>query len=63
SCLQKEFGRSDRILVDEATQEIKGRPGIYAGGDIVRGAGTVVQAVADGRRAALAIHNQLKKSG
>ena len=61
SYLQKEFGRSDRILVEEATQEIIGRPGIYAGGDIVRGAGTVVQAVADGRRAAMAIHANLKK--
>ncbi|MCX5858833.1 MAG: FAD-dependent oxidoreductase, partial [Proteobacteria bacterium] len=61
SYLQKELGRSDLILVDETTQEVKDHPGIYAGGDIVRGAGTVVQAVADGRRAAMAIHANLKK--
>jgi phytoene dehydrogenase-like protein len=57
--LKEEFGGSGRLEVDEATQEVKGRPGVYAGGDIVRGAGTVVQAVADGRRAARAIALQL----
>jgi len=34
---------------------------IYAGGDIVRGFGTVVQAVGDGRRAALAISKYLRR--
>lgn len=33
--------------------------GVYAGGDIVRGAATVVAAVGDGKRAAEAIHQQL----
>lgn len=32
---------------------------VYAGGDVVRGAGTVVQAVGDGARAAAAIHELL----
>ncbi len=36
-------------------------PRIFAGGDISRGAGTVVEAVADGKRAAEAIHNLLKE--
>jgi len=35
--------------------QVAGRPGVFAGGDIVRGAGTVVEAVGDGRRAAMAI--------
>ncbi|UCD83697.1 MAG: FAD-dependent oxidoreductase, partial [Deltaproteobacteria bacterium] len=60
SYLEKEFGRRDLIEVDEGTMRVKGRPGLYAGGDIVRGAGTVVQAVADGRRAARAIDAQIK---
>jgi NADPH-dependent glutamate synthase beta subunit-like oxidoreductase len=35
---------------------------IFAGGDVVRGAGTVVQAVGDGTRAATAIHELLSGS-
>ncbi|MBT3218441.1 MAG: FAD-dependent oxidoreductase [Proteobacteria bacterium] len=35
--------------------------GVYAGGDIVRGAGTVVAAVGDGKKAAQAIHNYLSQ--
>ena len=35
------------------------QPRIFAGGDIVRGAGTVVEAVGDGKRAADAIHQLL----
>jgi glutamate synthase (NADPH/NADH) small chain len=31
------------------------RPGVFAGGDLVRGGATVVQAVADGRKAARAM--------
>ncbi|MBN2360151.1 MAG: FAD-dependent oxidoreductase [Deltaproteobacteria bacterium] len=44
-----------RWAVDEATQATAVNR-VYAGGDVVRGAGTVVQAVADGKRAADAIH-------
>lgn len=58
SYLQREFGRSDLIEVDQNTMQVKGRPRLYAGGDIVRGGGTVVQAVADGRKAAMAIDSQ-----
>lgn len=44
-----------RWSVDETTQATAVKR-VYAGGDVVRGAGTVVQAVADGKRAADAIH-------
>jgi NADPH-dependent glutamate synthase beta subunit-like oxidoreductase len=44
--------------VDPETMQ-SSRPGVYAGGDLVNGGGTVVQAVADGRRAAQAILQRL----
>jgi NADPH-dependent glutamate synthase beta subunit-like oxidoreductase len=53
--LKKEFGCDGLIPVDEGTMQVTGRAGVFAGGDIVRGAGTVVEAVADGRKAAKAI--------
>jgi glutamate synthase (NADPH/NADH) small chain len=37
------------------------RPGVFAGGDTVRGADLVVTAMADGRRAAEAIHHYLER--
>jgi glutamate synthase (NADPH/NADH) small chain len=40
--------------VDAETMETS-RPGVFAGGDLVRGGATVVQAVADGRKAARAM--------
>jgi NADPH-dependent glutamate synthase beta subunit-like oxidoreductase len=58
--LEKEFGSEGLISVDERTMQVKGRPGVFAGGDIVRGAGTVVESVADGRRAAMAIDGWLR---
>ncbi|HUU77125.1 MAG TPA: FAD-dependent oxidoreductase [candidate division Zixibacteria bacterium] len=58
--LEREFGKG-LIKVNCETQLIEGKSNIYAGGDIIRGAGTIVEAVADGRRAAIAIHNNLKK--
>ncbi len=50
---QVNFGRDGAILVDEAT----GRAAecIYAGGDATRGPAIIIQACADGRRAAEAI--------
>ncbi len=59
--LKKEFKRDDMIEVEPETMQVKGRAGVYAGGDIVRGAGTVVEAVGDGRRAAMAMDAYLKK--
>jgi glutamate synthase (NADPH/NADH) small chain len=34
-------------------------PGVFAGGDIVRGAATVISAMGDGKLAAKSIHNML----
>lgn len=45
------------LRVDPESQRLLGRSKIYAGGDIVRSAGTIVEAVADGRRAARAMHD------
>jgi NADPH-dependent glutamate synthase beta subunit-like oxidoreductase len=53
--LKKEFGKEDGLEVDAGTMQVVGRSGVFAGGDIVRGAGTVAEAVGDGRRAAMAI--------
>jgi len=46
------------MRVDEDYQTT--RPGVFAGGDNVNGADLVVTAMADGRRAALAIHRYLQ---
>ena len=46
------------LRVDEASG-VTAHPGIYAGGDAVRGPATVIQAIADGRRAAEAICRDL----
>ncbi|NVM29619.1 MAG: FAD-dependent oxidoreductase [Candidatus Helarchaeota archaeon] len=53
--IKEEFGKKGLIEVDPETLRVKSKSNLYAGGDIIRGAGTVVQAVADGRRAAMAI--------
>jgi NADPH-dependent glutamate synthase beta subunit-like oxidoreductase len=39
------------------------REGVFAGGDIVNGGDTVVQAVAEGKKAAEGIINYLKSEG
>jgi len=54
-----EMGKWGTINVD-ANMESSIR-GIYAGGDIVRGGATVILAMGDGRRAATAMNNELKK--
>lgn len=46
------------LVVDESNAT--SLPGVYAGGDIVRGGATVILAMGDGRRAALAMHAALK---
>jgi glutamate synthase (NADPH/NADH) small chain len=52
------------IEVDEETNETS-KEGVYAGGDIVTGSATVIQAMGAGRTAANAIHAKLsrKKKG
>jgi len=47
------------IRVDES--QMTNVPGVFAGGDIVRGASLVVHAVRDGRKAALGIHSFLNR--
>ena len=55
--------RKGRIVVDEATR-MTSMPGVFAGGDIVLGAATVIMAMGEGRRAAAGIDAYLKsKSG
>lgn len=51
------LGRKNTIAVDEQMQS--SLPGIYAGGDIVRGGATVILAMGDGRRAAVSMSEQL----
>ena len=48
------------IMVDEATGATS-KEGVYAGGDAVTGAATVIQAMGAGKRAALAIHRKLSE--
>lgn len=51
---------SRRILTDAAGAT--GRPGVFAGGDLANGAKEVVNAVAEGRDAAVAIHAYLTEA-
>ena len=46
------------IIVNEETG-LTSRPGVYAGGDAVTGAATVILAMGAGKAAAKAIHRQL----
>jgi glutamate synthase (NADPH/NADH) small chain len=50
------------IIVDPETMETS-IPGVYAGGDIVGGEGTVIEAMGMGKKASLAIVERLKSGG
>ncbi len=52
-----EINRRGNIIVDE--HQATSIPGVYAGGDIVLGAATVILAMGEGRRAAKAINDYL----
>ena len=54
-----ELGRKGTIAVNDNMQS--SIPTIFAGGDIVRGGATVILAMGDGRKAAAAMNEQLKK--
>src|SRR5574344_292236 len=54
-----EVGRKGTIAVNDNMQS--SIPTIYAGGDIVRGAATVILAMGDGRKAAASMNENLKK--
>lgn len=48
------------LVVDESTMQTS-IPGMFAGGDIVRGGATVILAMGDGKKAADSMHNFLSK--
>lgn len=52
-----ELGRKNTIAVDD--EMCSNLPGIYAGGDIVRGGATVILAMGDGKRAAQSVLRKL----
>ena len=54
-----ETSRKGTVIVDEKGKTSKAR--VWAGGDIVSGGATVISAMGEGRRAALAIHEYLKE--
>jgi glutamate synthase (NADPH/NADH) small chain len=49
------------IMIDQETMQTD-LPGVYAGGDIVRGGATVILAMGDGRKAAAAMHRKLNNT-
>jgi NADPH-dependent glutamate synthase beta subunit-like oxidoreductase len=49
----------DRVIVDPMTMETS-MPGVFAGGEIILGPATVVEAIVCGKRAATSIENYLK---
>ncbi len=51
-------GRPLAVNAQTLATEIEG---VFAGGDLVRGPASVIEALADGRRAAFAIHSYLSK--
>ena len=57
-----EIGRRGNIVADEETGKTS-REGIWAGGDVVTGAATVISAMGAARKAAKNIHEYLLKNG
>lgn len=55
-----EIGKNGGIVTNPETA-LSSRPNIWAGGDIVRGAATVISAMGDGRIAAASMHKYLMK--
>ena len=55
-------GQGNTIVVDEDTLAT-GKKGIYAGGDVVSGPASVIEAIAQGRQAAISIDKYLGGSG
>jgi glutamate synthase (NADPH/NADH) small chain len=58
TCPELKLNKWGNIIVDENT--MTSLPGVFAGGDIVRGAATVILAMGDGKRAAKAMDEYLK---
>ncbi len=59
TCPDLKLNKYGNIVVDD--QGMTSLPGVFAGGDIVRGAATVILAMGDGKRAAQSIDSYLKK--
>jgi NADH-quinone oxidoreductase subunit F len=54
-----EITKRQTFVVDPVTM-VTSRPGIFAGGDVVTGPATVIEAIAAGERAAISIHRYLR---
>ncbi len=52
--VELDFLPDDRLRVDPVTNETQ-YPGVFAGGDAIRGASTLIRAIGDGKRAAMII--------
>jgi len=59
TCPDLKLNKYGNIVADE--NGVTSLPGVFAGGDIVRGAATVILAMGDGKRAARAIDTYLRK--
>jgi glutamate synthase (NADPH/NADH) small chain len=59
TCPELKLNKWGNIIVDE--QGMTSLPGVFAGGDIVRGAATVILAMGDGKRAAKSINEFLAR--
>ena len=59
TCPELKLNRNGNIAVN--ADGMTNLPGVFAGGDIVRGAATVILAMGDGKRAAQTIDRFLKK--
>jgi glutamate synthase (NADPH/NADH) small chain len=60
TCPELKLNKWGNIIVDE--NGMTSLPGVFAGGDIVRGAATVILAMGDGKRAAKAMDDYLKNA-
>ena len=58
TCPEMKLNKRGNIVADE--NGMTNLPGVFAGGDIVRGAATVILAMGDGKRAAAAMDEYLK---
>ncbi len=58
TCPELKLNKWGNIVVDESG--MTSLPGVFAGGDIVRGAATVILAMGDGKRAARSIDQFLQ---
>ena len=61
TCPDLKLNKWGNIVVDD--NGMTSLPGVFAGGDIVRGAATVILAMGDGKRAAQAMDEYLRHAG